>query len=249
MMSNPNIAMDRTKVYLVDVSDTYVKLLPQEVKDNAVVIHHNMKGPGKIDGLMRFTAAYELMEKYGSAKLVITQRIYAALPCVAMGTPVIFISSPVMPGGGGTKAASSPRMTGLMPMFHTLDLYNMTTEMAKEWLGKFPWNNIPPNPNGNVVMRLRATAWNVIRQNEAMYDAARKFGLLPLPRPTPGNVESLTFHLIFTTSSKQSIKLFGGVSSSGSLNWKHWRCIESIFHHHPYAKVLMHSNTLHAVRI
>jgi len=66
------------------------------------------------DSLARFTAAYQLMEMYASAKLVATQRIHCALPCVAMGTPVIFINSPVMPGGGGTKTVSSLRTVGLV---------------------------------------------------------------------------------------------------------------------------------------
>ena len=243
-VSNPNLATDRTKVYLVDVSDKYVKLLPRKVKDNALVIHHNLEGTGKNDRLSRFTAAYNLMEMYGSAKLVITERIDTALPCVAMGTPVIFINSPSMPREKGTKV-TSPHTTGLTQMFHTLDLYNMTTKMAEDWITKFSWNTVPPNPNAKVAMRLRATAWNVIRQNQAMYDAARKFGLLPLSQATPVEVKHLVFHLIFTTSRKQTINLFAnGGSLSGSLNWKHWRCIESIFHHHPFAKLIMHSNTL-----
>ena len=33
-------------------------------------------------------------------------------------------------------------------------------------------------------------------------------------------------------------------SQTGQFNWRHWRSIESIFHHHPNAQVVIHSNTL-----
>ena len=97
-----------------------------------------MKGPGKNNGLSRFTAAYDLMKMYGSTKLVITQSIDAALPCVAMRTPVIFIDTTGKTLRGSTKATCSPDTVGLMQMFHTLDLYNMTTEMARDWLRNLP---------------------------------------------------------------------------------------------------------------
>jgi len=33
-------------------------------------------------------------------------------------------------------------------------------------------------------------------------------------------------------------------SMKGFFNWHHWHCIESIFFHHPHARVIIHSNTL-----
>lgn len=41
----------------------------------------------------RFELAKELLRTYAKAKLVITSRIHAALPCLAMGTPVILVCS------------------------------------------------------------------------------------------------------------------------------------------------------------
>ena len=86
------------------------------------------------------------------------------LPCIGMGTPVIFINSPSMPGGGGSNDTASSRVTGLTELFHTVNLYTVTDEVkeAREWLTNFPWENPPPNPNINLMMRLRATFWNVI---------------------------------------------------------------------------------------
>ena len=244
LLENPNISGKRTdNIYIVDVKDSLVKLLPIDVQVKAIRVAHNIGR--NVDSLARFTEAYRLMELYASAKLVITQRIHCALPCVAMGTPVIFINSPKMPGGGGSSGKSSPRTVGLTPLFHTLDLYAKTVERAKEWLQSFPWHNVPPNPNISMLMRLRATAWNVIRQNQALYDAAKKFGLVPMTPPIQTqNVSKLVFHLIFTTSNNSILKVSGGRTQTGFFNWRHWRSIESIFYHHPTSRVIIHSNTL-----
>ena len=98
LMENPNISGKRTdNIYIVDVKDSLVKLLPIDVQEKAIRVAHGISL--KFDKA-RFTEAYRLVEMYASAKLVITQRIHCALPCVAMGTPVIFINSPKMLGGG-----------------------------------------------------------------------------------------------------------------------------------------------------
>ena len=244
LLENPNISGKRTdNIYIVDVKDSLIELLPLEVQEKAIQVSHDISL--KADNLARFTEAYRLVEMYASAKLVITQRIHCALPCVAMGTPVIFINSPKMPGGGGSSGKSSSRTVGLTPLFHTLDLYAKTVERAKEWLQSFPWHNVPPNPNISMLMRLRATAWNVIRQNQALYDAAKKFGLIPMSPPIQTqNVSNLVFHLIFTTSNSSTLKVSGGRMQHGLINWRHWRSIESIFYHHPTSKVIIHSNTV-----
>ena len=94
------------------------------------------------------------------------------------------------------------------------------------------------------MMRLRATTWNVIRQNQALYDAAHKFGLLPFSPPDPPSSEQLLFHLVFTTSNTTNIELIKDAGSmKGFFNWRHWRSVESIFFHHPHARVIIHSNT------
>ena len=102
-------------IYLVHVKSEFTQFLPLEVQEKAITVTHDMKSTNMYDSLARFTAAYQLMEMYASAKLVVTQCIHCALPCVAMGTSVIFINSPVMPGGGGTKTMSSLRIPLLTP--------------------------------------------------------------------------------------------------------------------------------------
>ena len=226
MIRNPSVAKTHDKIYLVDVERKNLNLFPQEIQQRGIMKTH---APGNIkNGFKQFSAAFQLLEEYASAKLVITQRIHCALPCVGMGIPVIYIRSR---RAGGLKGKKSPRLEGLTQLFHTLDL---SYEDAQEWLQKFPWVNPPPNPSVGMMMRLRATFWNVIRQNQALYDAAYKFGMVPLQPPpvqAPAQVpdDQLLFHLVFTAS---------------TFKWHHWRTVESIFYHHPFAKVTIHSNTL-----
>ena len=240
LLKNPNVDGQRTEdIYITDVRKGFIKLLPKEIQDKAIQVVHRSKSK---DNLVRFTEVYERIRKYASAKLVITQRIHCALPCVAMGTPVIFINSPGLPGGSAAK--TSPRTAGLTPLFHTLDSYTLSGKDVKNWLGNFSWHNIPPNPNANMLMRLRATFWNVIRGHQALSDAAKKFGVIPMSLP-PIQTQHITFlfHLIFTTNESPVSLLAQGTKQCG-FNWRHMRSIESIFHHHPTAEVIVHSRTL-----
>lgn len=61
----------------------------------------------------RFKEAEEMLKKYATAKLVITSRLHCALPCLAMGTPVIFINA----GYHSTYLNLDDRFDGLMEMF------------------------------------------------------------------------------------------------------------------------------------
>ena len=82
---------------------------------------------------------------------------------------------------------------------------------VRNWLSNFNWTHPDPNPNLAKFMRLRATFWNVIQKNEALKRSAHMFGLVPLPPvPVPVQYQSnLLFHLIFTTSEKSKVQVFG----------------------------------------
>jgi drug/metabolite transporter (DMT)-like permease len=89
-------------IYITDLSKENMKLLPEWIVKKAKLVRHKFDY-GLRPSLLtqeRFVDAYKILEKYSQARLVITQRIHAALPCVAMGTPVIFFSAAKMPGGG-----------------------------------------------------------------------------------------------------------------------------------------------------
>lgn len=63
----------------------------------------------------KFKMAEELLHKYAKAKLVITSRIHCALPCLAMGTPVIFIN-------GFDSFVDSCRFEGILDLFNRIDI-------------------------------------------------------------------------------------------------------------------------------
>ena len=231
-MPNPFVNLKRNdKIYIVDLNRDHRKLLPQKILKQAVTITHFRTGPKSMtsDVYKRFSTAYDLMKKYGEAKLVITQRIHCALPSVGMNTPVVFFNSGWLPGGGGTGKKVSSRAAGLTPLFHTVDSYLMTEKERKKWIAEFPWDNPPPNPNPAMHMRLRATAWNVIRKHQPLYDAGRKFGVIPMLPPIMTKQKEFVFHYLFATE---------------VINQQQWRSIESVLYHHPTSDVVVHSNNL-----
>lgn len=78
----------------------------------------------------KFEMAEDLLKKYAKAKLVITSRIHCALPCLAMGTPVIFIN-------GFETFVDSCRFEGILDLFNRIDI-NTTTG---EWTSNFGLEN------------------------------------------------------------------------------------------------------------
>lgn len=63
----------------------------------------------------KFAMADEILKKYARAKLVITSRIHCALPCLAMGTPVIFVN-------GFDSFVDSCRFDGILDLFNRVDV-------------------------------------------------------------------------------------------------------------------------------
>lgn len=63
----------------------------------------------------RFEVAESLLEEYSKAKLVITSRIHCALPCLAMGTPVIYIN-------GFDNIVDTCRFEGIMDLFNCINV-------------------------------------------------------------------------------------------------------------------------------
>lgn len=60
--------------------------------------------------------AGEFLERLSRAKLVVTSRIHTALPCLAMGTPVIFIN------GGFENEVDNCRFEGIIDLFNRIDV-------------------------------------------------------------------------------------------------------------------------------
>jgi hypothetical protein len=63
----------------------------------------------------RFELADRILKRYERAKLVITSRIHCALPCLAMGTPVVFVN-------GGFDKTFAGRFGGICDLFNTVEV-------------------------------------------------------------------------------------------------------------------------------
>lgn len=85
------------KVFLVDVSENLETFIPEHLKKDAIRISHAIPTRKTIitieeDNRLNRLAA-ELLKRYEQeASLVITSRLHAAAPCIAMGIPVILAS-------------------------------------------------------------------------------------------------------------------------------------------------------------
>ena len=68
-----------------------------------------------------FKIAEGLVKKYARAKMVVTSRIHAGLPCLGMETPVVFIANPEVIAEKGTFNTPG-RLGGLVELFRILNL-------------------------------------------------------------------------------------------------------------------------------
>lgn len=71
-------------------ADKYLKSLKQYNFNKVVYTNHEVF-PKKLTHEQRFKIAEGLLNKYARAKIVVTSRIHCALPCLALGTPVILV--------------------------------------------------------------------------------------------------------------------------------------------------------------
>lgn len=97
------------------------KIFSQSLLDKAEYIKQELP-KDKYTEDEKFIIAEDLLKKYSTAKLVITSRIHCALPCLALGTPVIYLN-------GFEKEFDACRMEGLSELFHTINVNRKTGEI------------------------------------------------------------------------------------------------------------------------
>jgi hypothetical protein len=97
--------------------------------DEEIQYHSQLLDPQRYSETERIQAAEEQLMRIGSAKMVITSRIHSALPAVAFGTPVLFLSD------GLEHPNQKSRLEGLESFFRILN----TEALVKE-------SNHIPNP-------------------------------------------------------------------------------------------------------
>lgn len=90
------------------------RLIDRSMLDGAV--HVEQEPPANMySDAQKFAMAEDLLHKYARARLVITSRIHCALPCLALGTPVVFIN-------GFTNFVDSCRFDGILDLFNRIDI-------------------------------------------------------------------------------------------------------------------------------
>ena len=89
----------------------------------------------------RMEEAELLLQRYANAKLVVTSRLHCALPCLAFGTPVIFISKNL-----NTKRDMC-RLEGMMDLFNYISLDEKNEIESNFFENKIDLESIPSNPN------------------------------------------------------------------------------------------------------
>lgn len=103
--------LNKTKKHLSNI-------FTKELLEKAEYIKQVVPGRGLSDE-QRFKLADELLHKYSTAKLVITSRIHCALPCLAMGTPVIYVN-------GFDSFVDTCRFEGILDLFNRVDVDSKT---------------------------------------------------------------------------------------------------------------------------
>lgn len=93
--------------------DILQKYFEEDVLDNAVYIDQMVP---YISAEVGFQKADAYLKRLSAARFVVTSRIHTALPCLAMGTPVIFVN-----GGFKTKVDNC-RFDGLFDFFNRIDV-------------------------------------------------------------------------------------------------------------------------------
>jgi len=103
-------------------------LFPKEVRARSLYLTHYST---ERDPRQRFKRARELLDKYASASLVITSRLHCALPCLAFGTPVIFLY----------RNGESYRIRNALPLLRTYSF-----DELQEGKAQIDWGRPLQNP-------------------------------------------------------------------------------------------------------
>lgn len=166
-LSLPRLERDnRVLVVDVDIEEQLKGLVPDHVLDRSTNLTQKLMGNDADDNVLRFVLAFERLIEYARARLVITNRLHVAMPCVALGTPVVFVHGKSLPGGGGN------RMDGLDVFMHQLkDDAPLPSD--------FDWENPPANPKGDDFKKQVKRIQQLAICHTGISDSSRKFGVMP----------------------------------------------------------------------
>ncbi|HAW09326.1 MAG TPA: polysaccharide pyruvyl transferase family protein [Bacteroidetes bacterium] len=118
----------------------YKKIFSDDVLTTAKYVKQELKNSDFDGDKAKFDLAEKLLQQYSSAKYIVTSRIHCALPCLGLGTPVLYVENQQQ------AETSFCRLNGLRELFHVIKCDN--SELSFEKLnGKitsdFSFNNKP----------------------------------------------------------------------------------------------------------
>jgi hypothetical protein len=80
------------KIFLVSLNEGAVSAIPRKLRKKAVVVEQAKLRLPFLSGRQREGIAQHLLDIYArEASLIITSKIHCAMPCIAMGIPVVFL--------------------------------------------------------------------------------------------------------------------------------------------------------------
>lgn len=133
----PNVV--RTEdIYGVDLPGPVYDYLKDRLGEGLKKITHYVEDSGSLSWQERRVRVERFLVKYQSAKCVITTRLHAALPCLALGTPVLLLYDP----------SHGDRFADYLPLLHYC-----TLEDFRNGRCEYDYENPPPNKENYQTIR------------------------------------------------------------------------------------------------
>jgi lipopolysaccharide biosynthesis glycosyltransferase len=161
------------RIYIVDTPADVLRSsgIPQSTLNKATHLSHHYEGEDRFDKYVRFRRADHMLDLLRGARLVITSRLHAALPSVAMGVPTIFVKSDDLPGGYDAKHDRVD--SSLMQLFHVVDLTKKNEGGSR--LQGFDYSHPPKNPGSEKLQWFRTRLFHRICSKPYLADYFKMF--------------------------------------------------------------------------
>ncbi len=136
-LDNPNKKRDNI-IYAVNLNKKQVAHLKSIAKYPVEVIFHGVPKHTNGDNQARLQYAESLLDKYSKAKCVVTSKLHATMPCLALETPVLLVGN------------LDNRFDGLKQLTH-----HCTPQEFLQGKVNYNVNNPPQNPKKYIPLRKR----------------------------------------------------------------------------------------------
>jgi hypothetical protein len=131
-LENPSKSQKRKNViYAVDISPECVDFIRSKTKCSVVPLTHIISQEMSLDRQKRLEYTRDILRRYQRAKCVVTSRLHAAMPCLALETPVLLINT----------ATDQYRFDGLRELCH-----NCSQDELLNGSVDFDFDHPPENP-------------------------------------------------------------------------------------------------------